>query len=79
MEPDLKYQKAIYILVLRIYFDTLALAEIKVKVQIFLLENLRPGTEILTARGHVVRLRRDRYGGARFLVLHASSLQMDQG
>ena len=42
MQPDLKYQKAIYILILRIYFDTLALAEIKVKVQIFLLENLRP-------------------------------------
>ena len=42
MQPDLKYQKAIYNLILRIYFDTLALAEIKVKVQIFLLENLRP-------------------------------------
>ena len=42
MQPDLKYQKAIYILILWIYFDTLALAEIKVKVQTFLLENLRP-------------------------------------
>ena len=42
MQPDLKYQKAIYILIRRIYFDTLALAEIKVKVQTFLLENLRP-------------------------------------
>ena len=37
-----KYQKADYTLILWVYFDTLALAEIKVKVQTFLLESLRP-------------------------------------
>ena len=42
MQTDLKYHKTHYILILQIYLDTLALAEIKLNMQIFLHENLRP-------------------------------------